>query len=491
MTIRRLASIKTADEFRDHLASLGVDLPFDLVIETGPDASLARPFARRSGVVGNRFAVLPMEGWDGLADGRPSDLTRRRWANFGRSGAKLIWGGEAVAVRPDGRANPNQLLILDDTLGDIGGLREGLIEAHVARFGQADDLLIGLQLTHSGRFARPSKGRGAEPRIAYRHPHLDPLVGVVDDGPVLSDGEIARLVDDFVGASRLARKAGFGFVDIKHCHGYLGHELLSAVDRPGRYGGSLENRGRFLREVVEGIRAEAPGLEVGVRLSVFDLGPFRVGPEGTGEPAFEGTYRHAFGGDGTGLGVDLTEVSAFLTSVESLGIDLLCTTAGSPYYNPHVIRPAAFPPSDGYLPPEDPLVGVARQIEATAWLKARHPGLSVVGSGYSYLQEWLPLVGQRAVRDGGVDFVGLGRMMLSYPEMPSDVLAGRPLARKRVCRTFSDCTTAPRNGLVSGCYPLDPDYKRLPERERLNQIKQEVADRLSLGRPTAIVPDGI
>jgi hypothetical protein len=151
-----------------------------------------------------------------------------------------------------------------------------------------------------------------------------------------------------------------------------------------------------------------------------------------------------------------------------------------------VIRPATFPPSDGYLPPEDPLIGVARHLDATAWLKARHPGLSIVGSGYSYLQDWLPLVGQRVVRDGGVDFVGLGRMVLSYPEMPSDVLAGRPLARKRICRTFSDCTTAPRNGMVSGCYPLDPDYKRLPERERVNQIKQEVAERMAPGQPAAV-----
>ena len=162
-----------------------------------------------------------------------------------------------------------------------------------------------------------------------------------------------------------------------------------------------------------------------------------------------------------------------------MGIDLLCSTAGSPYYNPHVIRPAAFPPSDGYLPPEDPLVGVARQVAATAWLKARHPRMAIVGSGYSYLQDWLPNVGQRVVRDGGVDFVGLGRMVLSYPELPADVLAGRDLARKRICRTFSDCTTAPRNGMVSGCYPLDPRYKALPERERVNQFKKEAGERLA------------
>jgi NADPH2 dehydrogenase len=121
---------------------------------------------------------------------------------------------------------------------------------------------------------------------------------------------------------------------------------------------------------------------------------------------------------------------------------------------------------------------VARQIDATAWLKARHPGLTLVGSGYSYLQDWLPMVGQKVIRDGGVDFVGLGRMVLSYPDFPADVLAGRSLARKRICRTFSDCTTAPRNGMVSGCYPLDPDYKKRPERDRVTWIKQEAAQRL-------------
>jgi 2,4-dienoyl-CoA reductase-like NADH-dependent reductase (Old Yellow Enzyme family) len=155
----------------------------------------------------------------------------------------------------------------------------------------------------------------------------------------------------------------------------------------------------------------------------------------------------------------------------ALDIRLVCVTAGSPYYNPHIQRPALFPPSDGYQPPEDPLVGVARQIAVTAALKQERPEMIVVGSGYSYLQEWLPHVAQAVVRSGGADFVGLGRMVLSYPEMPADVLAGRPYQRKRICRTFSDCTTAPRNGLISGCYPLDPFYKERPEAAQLDEIK--------------------
>jgi NADPH2 dehydrogenase len=472
MTYHRVASFKTAADFSAYLAHSHIDLALDQVVESGPGAPLAQPYRLPEGLsLGNRFCILPMEGWDGTTEGRPSELTLRRWRHFGMSGAKLIWGGEAVAVRPDGRANPNQLMINEHTVGDLIALREALVAAHP---GAGDDLLIGLQLTHSGRFARPRDKKRLEPMILYHHPLLDRKFGLPPDYPLMTDDEIARLVDDYVLAAWLAQRAGFGFVDIKHCHGYLGHEFLSAADRPGRYGGSFENRTRFLREIVAGIRAAAPRLGIGVRLNAFDFVPFRAGAGSLGEPEpFEGSvYRYAFGGDGTGQGIDLAEPKAFLDLLASLDIHMVCITGGSPYYVPHIQRPALFPPSDGYLPPEDPLTGVARHIAVTTALKQHRPDLLVVGSAYSYLQEWLPNVAQRVVRTGQADFVGLGRMVLTYPEMCADVLAGRPLERKRICRTFSDCTTAPRQGLVSGCYPLDEFYKRRPEAEQLKAIKQ-------------------
>ncbi len=475
MEIRRVAGLRTPDKFREALARAGADLDLDDTMQAGPDAPLARPLATPTATVGNRFAILPMEGWDGDKDGAPTDLTRRRWARFGRSGAKLIWGGEAVAVRPDGRANPSQLVLSEANVAALAGLRETLVAEHVAHHGRDDDLFVGLQLTHSGRFSRPTDGRRLEPTTLYRHPLLDPRLGPDEAPHLLTDDEVARLVDDFVRAAQRAQRAGFSFVDIKHCHGYLGHEFLSAVDRPGRYGGPLEGRTRFLREIAAGIAAEAPGLEVGVRLGVYDSLPFRPGPDGRGRPvAMPGaSYPYAFGADpADGLGVDLAGPSAVLAMLPSMGIRWVCTTAGTPYYNPHLLRPAAFPPSDGYLPPEDPLAGVARQVAATRRLKADHPALIFVGSGYSYLQEWLPNVAQRVVREGGVDFVGIGRMVLSYPDLPADVLAGRPLARKSLCRTFSDCTTGPRNGMISGCFPLDPFYKARPEREAIAAIRR-------------------
>jgi 2,4-dienoyl-CoA reductase-like NADH-dependent reductase (Old Yellow Enzyme family) len=474
MTWPRIASFRTAEAFRKHLTDSGIPLDFDDTLGPPESSQFARPLEIGGVRVGNRFCVLPMEGWDGTAEGEPSELTHRRWRHFGTSGAKLIWGGEAVAVREDGRANPNQLLIGDRTLGVLEGLRETLVSAHTERFGaNADaDLYVGLQLTHSGRFARPSAKDRPEPLTAYAHPWLDRRFPA--GTRVLDDDELDRLVGDFVEAARRARAIGFHFVDLKHCHGYLGHELLSGRDRPGRYGGSFENRTRFLREVVSGIRAEAPGLDIGVRVSVFDTVPFRKGSDGVGVPETDSNgYRWAFGLlEDERLDEALAEGRAFLRLLEALDVRWVCVTAGSPYYSPHVQRPALFPPSDGYEPPEDPLRGVARQIEATTRLKSEFPGLVVVGSAYSYLQEWLPHVAQHTLRTGGADFIGLGRTILSYPELPADVLEGVTLRRKKICRTFSDCTSGPRNGLVSGCYPLDPAYATHPDAVRLRQAKE-------------------
>ncbi len=472
MTYPRLSRFTTAQAFQKRLEELDLDLPFEDQVETGAAAPLAKPLPCQAGEIGNRFCILPMEGWDGTTDGRPTELTRRRWRNFGESGAKLIWGGEAVAVRPDGRANPHQLMLTDESLEDIGSLRTDLLTAHEAKFGDSSDLLLGLQLTHSGRFARPADKRRLEPRTVYRHPLLDPRFGA-DDQSLLSDEELWRLIDDFVAAAVRAHQIGFTFVDIKHCHGYLGHELLSGFDRPGDFGGSLENRTRFLREIVQRIRRQAPGLHIGVRISIFDFVPFEPGADGIGVPACDGAYPYAFGGDGSGEGIDLNEPLALMELLEQLGIELACSTVGSPYYNPHIQRPALFPPSDGYQPPEDPLIGVHRQISVTAQIKSQCPRMLLVGSGYSYLQEWLPNVGQAVIRHQMADAIGLGRMVLSYPDLPADVLAGRPLTRKRICRTFSDCTTAPRNGLVSGCYPLDPFYKAREESQQLKQLKDK------------------
>jgi len=473
--VHRIAQLRTPELFRRYLAERDIALDFDAVLASGPHAPLARPHTVCGFTIGNRFCIHPMEGWDATTRGTPTDLVRRRWRRFGESGAKLIWGGEAVAVRPDGRANPNQLMLTADSMRGIDELRELLLQRHRELYGTTEDLVLGLQLTHSGRFARPEDKTRMEPWLLYEHPVLNAKFHVDATACRMRDDDIRALIADFVAAARRAHERGFQFVDIKHGHGYRGHEFLTAYDRPGDFGGSFENRTRFLREVVAGIRSRTPDLKIGVRLSAFDFMPFRPDPElqGQGVPDdadIGAEYPYAFGGDGTGVGIDLQETVRFLHLLRDLDIQLVNVTAGSPYYSPHIQRPALFPPSDGYKPPEDPLVGVARQIAVVGQLKAQCPDLTLVGSGYSYLQEWLPHVAQHAVRTGLTDFVGLGRMVLSYPRLPAHVLAGKPLQRKQICRTFSDCTTAPRNGLISGCFPLDDFYKHSPAHAQLRKL---------------------
>jgi NADPH2 dehydrogenase len=481
----QLRKLATADDLRRRLDELGVELPVDDEVIPAPDGPLAQPLEVAGQRLANRFAILPMEGWDATGDGAPTDLVRRRWQRFGASRAALIWGGEAVAVRPDGRANPHQLCLDDRTAPELDELRSGLVAAHADAGGDPDGLLVGLQLTHSGRWARPDGV--AAPRPAHRHPVLDRRVGLTEDDAAAAacfdDDELDALVDDYVRAAGLARDAGFGFVDLKACHGYLIHELLSGWERQGRWGGpALADRARFLLEVVRRVRAAHPALALGVRLSLYDTAPHHPGPDGIGVPDWsnggpDGEPRR-FGStvpvDG---GLDLAEPLELARLLAAEGVSMLCVTAGSPYANPHIQRPAYFPPTDGYLPPEDPLVGVARMQAATRQLAAACPEMVVVASGLTYLQDHLARVAQPMVAvaaDGSrwADVVGLGRMALSYPDLPADVLAGRPLVRRSICRTFSDCTTAPRNGMVSGCYPLDPFYRERPERVALAAAKR-------------------
>src|SRR3989442_14803902 len=99
--------------------------------------------------IGNAMAIHPMEGCDSTPDGRPDELTIRRYERFARGGAKLVWF-EATAVREDGRANTRQLWITRENVSAFASVLETMRRVHREQFGTADDLLIPLQLTHSG-----------------------------------------------------------------------------------------------------------------------------------------------------------------------------------------------------------------------------------------------------------------------------------------------------------------------------------------------------
>ncbi|MCH2105197.1 MAG: NADH:flavin oxidoreductase [Planctomycetes bacterium] len=463
---------RDAERLREMLQA--VDPSFDCELKLEAGGPLAQPLEVGGFRLANRFVTHPMEGWDASPDGLPTADTLRRWRRFGRSGAKLIWGGEAFAVSEDGRANPNQLYLNDDAavMAGLVQLRAEVGAGHTEIGEDPGELVIGLQLTHSGRFSRPH-GQFA-PKIAHSHPPLAAKYGAEPEP--MTDAELDALGERFVAAARLAQEAGYAFVDVKCCHGYLLHETLGAHTREGVYGGSFENRTRFLLRVIDEVRSACPGLGVVARVSIVDTHPFSAGEDELGEPAGweeHVPYRWGFGVDPEDpRKTSMDEPLQLLGLLAEREVKLINLSLGSPYYNPHLQRPAAYPPSDGYQPPADPLEGVFAHIQAARACKEAYPDLAFVGTGYSYLQEWLPHVAQHELRTGGVDLIGLGRMLLSYPELPIDILHGSPIDRRRICRTFSDCTTAPRNGQKSGCYPLDPYYRESPEAESISALRR-------------------
>ncbi len=444
---------------------LGLEIPLEAEIHNSlKPAEIAH---RR---VGNRLVIHPMEGCDGTLDGKPDEITYHRWGLFARGGAKVLWG-EACAVVPEGRANTRQLLFSADNADALKRLIAFAREEHRKACGDADDFLIGLQLTHSGRFAFPA------PSVLVRDPALDAFTRfgkerrpMAADFPVLTDEHLDRLQDAYVAAAKMSRDAGCDFIDLKQCHRYLLSELLGARARPGKYGGSLENRTRFVREVLARIRAEAgKDLVLATRMNIFDAIPYRTNPETrVGEPVpVTLPYPHAFGTNPDyPVEPDLREPIEAIRLFRAAGLQFLNVSAGCPYTNPHFLRPADTPPPDGYEMPESGLVGVDRHFRMAAEIQRAFPDLPMVGTGYSYLREYAAEAGEANLRAGRITFVGLGRGAIAYPDWVRDLKDKGRMEKLKACITVSYCTTLMRSKgnelgqYPAGCVPRDPVYAK-------------------------------
>ena len=401
-----------------------------------------------------------MEGCDGELDGRPGELTWRRYERFGRGGAKLIWF-EATAVREDGRANTRQLWITKNNVGDFRRLLEKMLSVHREEFGSNDDVIVPLQLTHSGRYSVPRR------IIAYHNPLIDRKTNVPADYPVVSDDELERLEDDFVAAAGLAIEAGFRAVDIKATHGYLLSELLGAKTREGRYGGSLENRTRIIRNIMGKIRAKyGKELMLCMRLGCFDGIPYgRDEATGIGVPfEYPVPYPYGWGVDPNDpLKDDLTEVKQAIAWFREWGLELLNVSLGCPYYNPHIGRPFEKPDDGNYEQPEHPLHGVDRHFRIAGELQQSFPDLPMVGTGYSWLQKYCINAAARKIDEGAIRFFGIGRGALAYPDFARAVMERGELDERRVCKTLTYCTWLmrrkdhPLGQWPTGCPPFDKE----------------------------------
>ncbi|MBO4972054.1 MAG: flavin oxidoreductase/NADH oxidase [Clostridia bacterium] len=421
------------EEFKEQNEYLNTNLP---ISESA--AVLSENVIVGKKTIHNRLVCQPMEGCDGTADGRPGEKTVRRYIRFAEGGAGLIWF-EATACTEEGRANPRQLWLTEKNIDSFKSIVDTIRETCLKKNGYAP--IIIMQNTHSGRYSKP-EGKPA-PIIAYNNPVFE-KDSPIDKERIITDDGIDRVKDMLISAAALAEKAGFDGVDIKCCHRYLNSELLSAYNREGRYGGSLENRTRLLREAVAGAKASCSSdFIVTSRLNVYD--------------GFEYPYGFGVSRDG-GLDFDITEPVWLLKELYSLGVELVDITMGNPYFNPHVNRPFAIGP---YSPEEHPLCGVARMLKGTARLKAEVPDMKIVASGLSFLGVAAPNVASAYIENGGFDLAGFGRTSFAYPEFAADIVNDGCMKKDKICICCSKCSEIMRGGDTPGCVIRDPMYTEL------------------------------
>lgn len=429
---------KTMQQLLDRAGELNVCIPMteetDILFDAVEKGRISVP---------NRFAIQPMEGCDAEQSGIPGELTKRRYQRFAESGAGLIWM-EAVAIRPEGRAKPNQLLLNEANLDPFKRLADHIRETSLKKNGFAPKLIM--QLAHSGRYSNPHGY--SEPIIAYNNPLFEKN-GPIDPSCIISDDDLKKLEESFALAAVAAERAGFDGADIKCCHRYLLSEFLSAYTRPGEYGGSFENRTRLLRNCVAGARASTgKDFIIASRLNVYDGFP----------------YPYGFGvKEGCGTEVDLSEGVELVNILHTkYDMNLIDTTIGNPYVNPHVNRPYD---RGNYVPDEHPLEGVARLMQCVAAIQKSQPDMMILGSGFSYPRQYAVNMAAAMVKDGGCTLAGFGRMAFAYPDFIDDLKAHGKLDEKKCCISCGECAKLLRAGKCAGCVVRDSSrYKPYADR---------------------------
>ena len=447
---------QTLDELTEKIQQLNVNI--NLSEDLSPLGKAVKAGGRTAP---NALAILPMEGCDSNVDGSPSELVERRYTRLGAGGAGLLWW-EACAVVREGRANPLQMMLTKENVRGFAKLIQAVNRE--AENANGHRPIHVLQLTHSGRYSRP-EGDKPMPLIPQHDPVLDPRVGLAEDSPLVSDSYLESLVEKYVQSAKLAREAGFDGVDIKACHRYLLSELLASHTREGKYGGSFENRSRLLRAIIREVRREAgPDWLIACRFNVFDAHPY---PYGFGED------KERF------MLYDSAEPMRLVRMLCENGVGLLSNSAGNPYYiYPQVTRPFDQSSMGIPVPEEHPLESVARLFGFTRQIQKAAGAVPVVGNGYTWLRQFLPLAGAANLADGGCSFIGLGRQAFAYPDAPRDILSGRGMDPKKCCVACSKCTQIMRDHGRTGCVVRDaavygPLYTQARREAEQRQAGQE------------------
>lgn len=459
----KLSSIEDLKQLSEQLG-----LQIDAIDNTG---ILARPVQAGSLLIPNSLAIHPMEGCDGDYQGNPDKLTFRRYERFAGGGAGLLWA-EAIAVVPEGRANPRQLWLNEKSKDAFAAFIRRARQSASEKIGPKHKPIIVAQLTHSGRYSKPEGV--AQPIIPQRDPYRDSLAPqyppnpnaksrIPEDWPIVTDEYLDKLQQAYVDAARIAYEIGFDAVDVKSCHGYLINELHASRSRAGKYGGPFENRTRFLLDVIDRIHKElGSDKPVVTRLGIYDAIPY---PYGWGVDKNDYTKP------------DLTEPKKLIALLQKRGVRLINITIANPYYNPHVGRPFNEPIVGGYQEPEHPLTGVARLINLAGEIQKEFPDMAFVGTGYSWLRTLFANVAAANKANGLITLAGAGRMAFAYPDFARDILTKGKMFPEKVCVACSGCTQIMRDSGKTGCVVRDNkvygpifEHGRMSDRDNLVRL---------------------
>ena len=375
-------------------------------------------------VIQNRLAIHPMEGRDSNEDGSPGELAVRRYKRLAEGGAGLIWY-EAVAVTSECRGSIRQQYIHEGNISAYAKLLTQIREIAQRETGVTPVII--LQATHNGRYTK--KDGIPAPVIARNNPVLE-ADNPIPPERIVTDDELKKIEDDFANAVKYAQLAGFDGIDIKACHGYLISELLASFTRPGIYGGSYENRTRFMRNCVDAARAVSPKeFIITTRMNIYD------------------GYPHPYGfgmAEERELEPDLTEPVKLL---KELKFDIVNITMGNPYFNSYVNRPVD-------------MDGVERQKTLTKQVSLAVPDTAFVATGLSYLRDKAPAAAAEYIEAGIGTAIGFGRLAFAYPNFARDMLEDS-FDSKQVCTACGLCSVLMRSGQSPGCVVRDEVYKKI------------------------------
>ena len=362
----------------------------------------------------NRFVAQPMEGNCANAGGSVSELCLEKY----RQQAKGKWGiiiAEAISVTPNSLGRKDALVMNRQNLDSFKRLVDTVKNIN-------PEALVLFQITHSGSVSNPDFSEKV-------------CVTPEGEGRYLSADEVMQVKDAFVDCSLLSEAAGADGIDFKICHGYLGAELLRpSNNRSDKWGGSFENRTRFLREGIAEIAARRKSKDfiLGSRFSM---------------------YEGIRGGCGTSAPEEiienLSEMKEIIELMGKLEMDYINVSAGIPAKTPIITRPV--PVAELMY-----LHHLRYTRFAKETLQAVKANTQVIGSAYSVLQERALPVAEEMLEKNYADFIGWGRQTLADPLMPAKLMNNEKVD---YCTACSGCSKMMIKQINVGCIIFDAYYK--------------------------------